>query len=193
MIDTFGVILADPPWRYRNGGNGAAKNHYPTLSTAQICDLQPWGHPVAALGCADSVLLLWCTWPLMPDGLRVVEAWGYTYVTGFPWLKLAAPPAINLFGELDATPAYGTGMWVRGCSEYVMVSRRGKVEPSSGALLGLLSERFRHSRKPDNLYHYAEALPGPYLELFARRARRGWTAWGNEIGAQGGTERDRAF
>lgn len=176
----FGVIVADPPWAYRNGGNGAAKNHYPTMATADICGLRPWGLPLAELAARDSVLLLWGTWPLLPEALQVIGAWGFDYVTGFPWLKLTQPPAINMFGELDGCPAYGTGIWARGCSEYILIARRGKVTPPAGAFLGLLSERFPHSRKPENLYHYAEGLPGPYLELFARRARPGWVAWGNQ-------------
>ena len=178
----FGVILADPPWAYRNGGNGAAKNHYPTMSTEAICALEVDGVRVSELAEPDSVLLLWGTWPLLPGVLQVVSAWGFEYVTGFPWIKLAEAPFVDLYGEhVIGSPTFGTGFWVRGCSEFVFVARRGKAELPDQCFVGLLSERFPHSRKPENLHQYAEALPGPYLELFARRQRSGWVTWGNEV------------
>ncbi len=185
LAGLYRVILADPPWSYRNGGNGAARNHYPTMATAELCALRVDGYQVGELAAPDSVLLLWGTWPLVPDALRVMDAWGFAYVTGFPWLKLSDPPVVDLFGELEAKPAYGTGIWARGCSEYVFIGRKGKAQPPAGGFLGLLSERFPHSRKPDNLYHYAEAMGGPFLELFARRRRPGWISWGNQLAAQG--------
>ncbi len=181
MAQQYGVIIADPPWAYRNGGNGAASNHYPTMSTADICDLRIAGAPVRDLAAPDAVLLLWCTWPLLPDGLHIVSAWGFEYKSGFPWLKLLDPPAIDLFGELVAVPAYGVGMWARGCSEFVMICKRGNARPPADNFLGLLSERFAHSRKPENLYAYAESMAGPYLEIFARRTRPGWDVFGNQL------------
>ncbi|HXI14803.1 MAG TPA: MT-A70 family methyltransferase, partial [Chloroflexota bacterium] len=59
--------------------------------------------------------------------------------------------------------------------------RRGTVHPPAQDFMGLLSPNYEHSRKPDNVYEYAEALPGPYVELFARRPRAGWACWGNQI------------
>ena len=181
LAGLYRVILADPPWSYRNGGNGAAKNHYPTMTTAGICALQVAGRAVGELAAPDCVLLLWGTWPLVPDALRVMEAWGFAYVSGFPWVKLQDPPLVELFDAGQAKPTYGTGFWVRGCSEYVFIGRRGQPQRPAGAFLGLLSERFPHSRKPENIYQYAEAMAGPYLELFARRRRPGWVSWGNEL------------
>ena len=112
LAGLYRVILADPPWSYRNGGNGAAKNHYPTLTTAGLCALQIDDCPVNGLAAPDCVLLLWGTWPLVPDALQVMEAWGFTYVTGFPWVKLSEPPLVNLFDAQQARPTYGTGIWV---------------------------------------------------------------------------------
>ena len=88
---------------------------------------------------------------------------------------------MNFWGEWDIKPQYGVGFWVRGCSEPLFIARRGKVSPPTDGFIGLLSENLRHSRKPENIYHYAEQLEGPYLELFARRPRQGWDSWGNEI------------
>lgn len=177
MSERYGVILADPAWRYERAGvEGAAERHYQTMSVAEIAAL-----PVASLAAPDSVLLLWGTWPLLPDAIRVVKAWGFKYVTGFPWVKITGEPSFDLWGALDVKPQYGIGYWIRGCSEFVLIGRRGNVSPPAEGFVGLLSENFGHSRKPDSLHHYAECLPGPYLELFARRPRAGWSVWGNEV------------
>jgi N6-adenosine-specific RNA methylase IME4 len=175
----YGVILSDPPWRYGNSGTrGAAENHYPTMALGEICAL-----PIRELAADDAVLLLWATWPLLSEGLQVVEAWGFQYVTGFPWIKIHGMPRTNLWGEIEIRPRYGVGFWMRGCSELLLIGRRGAVSPPDRDFMGLLSENYGHSRKPDNVYEYAEALPGPYLEMFARRPRSGWDAYGNEIAA----------
>ncbi len=173
----YKVVIADPPWRYANAGcRGAAENHYPTMSIDQIQAL-----PVRDLVDDDCALFLWATWPTLPDAMSVLDAWGFTYVTGLPWLKIVGVPSVNLWGELTVKAQYGVGFWVRGCTEPILIARRGEVSPPDGGFVGLLSENLRHSRKPENLYHIAERLPGPYLEMFARRHRAGWDAWGNEV------------
>lgn len=173
----YGVVIADPPWNYANAGcRGAAENHYPTMTTAEICAL-----PVGDLAAPDAALFLWTTWPQLQEGIDVVKAWGFEYVTGLPWVKIVGVPSVDLWGELVIKAQYGVGFWVRGCTEPLLIARRGDVSPASGDLVGLLSENLRHSRKPENVYHIAERLPGPYVELFARRPRAGWDSWGNQI------------
>jgi N6-adenosine-specific RNA methylase IME4 len=146
------------------------------MTEAQLAAL-----PVSVLAAADAVLLLWATWPQLPVALRLVEAWGFAYVTGFPWIKLQGNPKQRLDGTLTVKPVYGTGYWVRGCSEIVLICKRGNVAAPRSSVLGLLSDQMEHSRKPENLYEYAESFPGPYLEMFARRPRPGWDTFGNEI------------
>ena len=173
----YGAVIADPPWPYRNKGvNGAAVNHYPTMSIEEICAL-----PVNDWCAADAVLYLWTTWPQLEDSMKVVRAWGFKYVTGLPWIKVAEPPQCDMFGEKPLRPTFGTGWWVRGCSEAILIAKRGRAKRPESAHVGLLSERFEHSRKPDSVHELAEQHPGPYLELFARRAREGWDTWGNEL------------
>jgi len=129
--------------------------------------------PVKDIAKTDSVLLLWGTWPKLPDALQVMAAWGFEYVTGFPWVKLT-PSGEGIH--------YGIGFWVRGCSEFVFIGRRGNVSPPRlEGILGLIAPNLHHSRKPDDVHDIAETLPGPYLELFARRSRLGWTSFGNDI------------
>lgn len=78
-------------------------------------------------------------------------------------------------------PNYGMGFWVRGCSEPLLIAQRGDTRCPDDPPIGLISDLFEHSRKPDNVYDYAALFPGPYLELFARRSRDGWDAFGKEI------------
>lgn len=147
------------------------------MTVPEICKL-----PVARIVATDAVLLLWSTWPQLAGAVQVVEAWGFTYVTGFPWLKTTKRrPFTGLFGEDLGRPAWGTGSWVRGCSEPLLVAKRGSAKPPERDWLGLISQRFEHSRKPDSIYEYAESFPGPRVELFARRRRDGWDAFGNEL------------
>lgn len=179
MRKKYGVILADPPWSYNNSGTrGAAANQYPTMSTAEIAAL-----PIKNLAADNCVLLLWATWPKLfeePGPKEVIGAWGFEYVTGFPWVKVTGVSK-TLWGKLEISVPYGVGFWARGTSEPLLICRRGKAEPPPNGFIGLLSPNLFHSRKPEDIYHYAESLPGPYLELFARRPREGWDVWGNEV------------
>ena len=172
----YGVIVADCPWKYGNTGcRGAAENHYATMSVSDLAAL-----PISLMASENAVLFQWATWPMLIEALDVMRAWGFTYVTGLPWIKIQGDPSRNLWGELCITPQYGVGFWVRGCSEPLLIGRRGDVSPMTSDLIGLLSDNLHHSRKPENVYHIAERLPCPYLELFARRGRTGWDVWGHE-------------
>lgn len=173
----YRVIIADPPWQYNNKNvRGGAEKHYSTMSTDHICNMR-----IRDICHDDCILIMWANWPMLGDALRVIDAWGFTYKTGFPWVKLQKGAAIDESGNILAKPVWGTGWWIRSCSEPILVSIRGNIKHAEDPPLGLISERFEHSRKPDNLYQYAELWPGPYLELFARRARDGWDSFGNEV------------
>lgn len=172
----YGVVLADPPWRYRCQGNGAAKGHYDTMKVEDICALR-----VGEIADPDSVLILWATWPCLQEAFEVVRAWGFAYKTGFPWIKMVGEIMPNLFGDIEARPAYGTGYWARGTSEPILIATRGEPEVPYSTFSGLLANRLEHSRKPDDIYQFAEQHAGPYVELFARREREGWDVWGDEV------------
>ena len=176
MSNKYGVILADPPWQYANAGcRGAAENQYPTMAIKELCAL-----PVSNMAEEDAVLLLWATWPQMAEAMQLISAWGFKYVTGFPWIKVT-DVSPNLWGQIEVSVPYGIGFWARGVSEPLLIARRGKVKAPPNGFIGLLSPNLYHSRKPDDIYHYAETLTGPYLELFARRPRPGWDVWGNQV------------
>ena len=165
----FGTIIADPPWAYARTSrhetlSGYSDVKYESLSTERLCSL-----PVEMLATEESVLLLWTTWPFLSDALRVMNAWGFTFVTGLPWVKV----------EKNETLSYGVGYWFRGCTEPILVGKRMRSYRTNYA--GYIGETLTHSRKPDSVHEIAEkSFPGPYLELFARRLREGWTCVGNE-------------
>jgi N6-adenosine-specific RNA methylase IME4 len=169
----FGAVLADPPWRFQvwsaKGEGRSASRHYPTMSTAQIARL-----PVEQLVKRDAVLFLWFTWPLLPDALHVIDAWGFTFKTcAFCWTKL------NAAGE----PWIGTGYWTRANSEACLLATRGRPKRRSRRIgQAIIDPRRRHSQKPDRVHDDIRKLvKGPYLELFAREPRKHWSSWGNEI------------
>lgn len=165
----FKVILCDCPWRYSNSSNnGAAEKHYQTMSIADLKDLQ-----VSQICAEHCVLLFWATMPLLPDAIAVMQAWGFEYKTALPWIKVHNLEKLN--------PTYGTGFWIRGNAELVLIGARPGTPAPRSSYLGLLSERFQHSRKPAHLYEYAESLPGPRLEIFARCWREGWISIGNDL------------
>lgn len=177
----YGVILADPAWRFQNwsmsefaerGEKWARRNGrspYDVMDTAAICAL-----PVRELAAKDCVLFCWGTWPKLQDALRVIEAWGFTYKTcAFCWVKTYAS------GE----PTCGLGYWTRSASEFCLLATRGKPKRIDRRVRQvLLTPRREHSRKPDEIYECIERLvEGPYIELFARHRRPGWAAWGNQL------------
>ena len=174
----YGVILADPPWNYDvSHRRGAAENHYPTMTMPELATL-----PVCDLAAPDSVLLMWATWPKLFEGVQsIIESWGFTYVTGFPWVKVTEITRSLFDGQIWIRPQWGTGYWVRGASEVVLIGKRGNPKIPEQPPVGLLCERMIHSQKPLDLHDYGEMLNGPHLELFARSNRPGWDVWGNEV------------
>jgi N6-adenosine-specific RNA methylase IME4/ParB-like chromosome segregation protein Spo0J len=159
----FSVLVADPPWAYehRNGDlSKRGQTPYATMSAAKIKAL-----PVARLAAEDAVLWLWTTNAHLPLALEVAAAWGFTYKTCLTWAKQCA----------------GTGDWLRGQTEHCLLCIRGRptVKPDRSTLLVAGPGRRRHSVKPEAFYELVEAIcPGAKVELFARRRRPGWTAWG---------------
>lgn len=193
----FRVILADPPWlfglRSARGEAKAPQAHYDCMPTDEICAM-----PVEMLAADDCALFIWVTWPMMPEWTRVIEAWGFRYA-GLAWEWIKFNPAT---GKYAFGPGYGTRKNLEPC----LLCTRG--EPSlrqsvvddlfagSAAegvrsvrdfievmpLDALRAPRREHSRKPDEQFGRIETLfDGPYLELFARQRRLGWSAWGNQV------------
>ncbi|HPY29326.1 MAG TPA: MT-A70 family methyltransferase [Verrucomicrobiota bacterium] len=171
----FATILADPPWQFDNRTGKMSPEHkrllrYPTMELEQILEL-----PIPQFAAARSHLYLWVPNALLPLGLEVMKRWGFAYKSNVVWYKI----------RKDGGPdGRGVGFYFRNVTELILFGVRGSMRtlPPGRSQVNLFSTRKReHSRKPDELYDIIEACsPGPYLELFARFRREGWTQWGNE-------------
>lgn len=190
MAGKYRTIVADPPWPFEwNGGgayrvNGRGERHlnhkfkkgleYKTMSIEDIAGLEPDGVPVSDWAAEDAHLYIW-----IPDchlieghGATIVRAWGFDPGRLVIWHKTG----------------YGLGTFPRPQHEALIVCRRGKL-PFQVRDQGSV-QQFRnpylngarlHSAKPDGMLDLIERnSPGPYLEMFARRARFGWDYWGDE-------------
>ena len=181
-LDPFGVVVADPPWQYRNytdSAHGAAASAYDTMDLAALSVI-----PVPSWAAPDSVLALWGTWPKLDEAVALLRAWGFAYVTGIPWVK-TSPASRSIY--------CGVGFWTQSASEILLFGTRGNpktrdVSPVRGFLIGddrqfYAPRNRKHSRKPLDVHTWLEAkFPGPYLELFATKRHPGWTCWGRSLG-----------
>ncbi len=150
---------------------GAAQNHYPTMSDEQLYRL-----PVSTLAADTSVLFLWCTFPKLPEALKLIKAWGFTFKTvAFVWLKQ------NKSGNGFFL---GLGWWTRSNAEICLLAVRGKPKRKSASVRQLVFAPVeQHSKKPDIVRDRILELMGdlPRIELFARQTAPGWDVWGNEV------------
>jgi len=172
----FATVLADPPWRFTNRTGKMAPEHrrlnrYGTMELDEICAL-----PVSEAVAETAHLYLWVPNALLPEGLAVMRAWGFNYKSNIVWHKQRKD------GGSDGR---GVGFYFRNVTELVLFGVRGKnarTEQAGRTQVNYLGTRKReHSRKPDEFYDIVEACSkGPYLELFARGTRPGWSAWGNQ-------------
>lgn len=185
----FKAIYADPPWRWESWGkyrgqraglapkgDRSVDKHY---DTADATDIQLM--PVADLAAENCVLFIWATWPMLPEALDTIAAWGFDYKTcAFAWTKADARQA-EFFHD-DVTPYMGLGYWTRANSEVCLLATRGQPKRlNADVRQAIIEPRREHSRKPDCVPSRIERLvDGPYLELFARTKRPGWTVWGNQ-------------
>ncbi len=172
----FACVLADPPWQFVNRTGKVAPEHrrlsrYGTMTTDAIAAL-----PVAKIAAATAHLYLWVPNALLPDGLRVMAAWGFEYKSNLVWRK------VRKDGGSDGR---GVGFYFRNVTELVLFGVRGRnartLQPGRRQVNYLESRKREHSRKPDELYDIIETCsPAPRIELFARGRRPGWSVWGNQ-------------
>ncbi|HRK42790.1 MAG TPA: MT-A70 family methyltransferase [Gemmobacter sp.] len=188
----FATVMADPPWRFQNRTGKIAPEHkrlarYPTMQLDEICALPVSQHVEDRAHC-----YLWVPNALLPEGLQVLSSWGFEYKSHIVWEKT----------RKDGGPdGRGVGFYFRNVTEILLFGVRGKgvrtlapgrrqvnfIEAPEGSEKpepdgDLLKMRKReHSRKPDEQYGIIESCSwGPFLELFGRGRRKGWTVWGNQ-------------
>lgn len=172
----FATVLADPPWQFANRTGKIAPEHrrlsrYGTMALEQISTL-----PVADIATPTAHLYLWVPNALLPDGIAVMKAWGFTYKSNIVWHK------VRKDGGSDGR---GVGFYFRNVTELVLFGTRGRnartLAPARTQVNFLATRKREHSRKPDEQYQIIEACsPGPFLELFARGCRKGWSSWGDQ-------------
>ncbi len=171
----FRTVLADPPWRFLNRTGKVAPEHrrldrYSTLDLNEIAAL-----PVSDVVAPNAHLYLWVPNALLPDALKVMDAWGFRYVSNIVWAKRRKD------GKPDGR---GVGFYFRNVTELLLFGVRGSMrtlQPARSQVNIIETRKREHSRKPDEQYKLIESCsPGPYLELFARYPRKGWVVWGDE-------------
>lgn len=172
----FGTILADPPWRFANRTGKMAPEHkrlsrYDTMTLEDICEL-----PVSQISDEPSHLYLWVPNALLPEGLKVMQSWGFQYKSNLIWHKI----------RKDGGPdGRGVGFYFRNVTEVILFGVRGKkartLEAGRRQVNFLATRKREHSRKPDEQYSLIESCSwGPRIELFSRGIRPNWTVWGDQ-------------
>jgi len=166
----YATIVIDPPWDWGDEGDqdqlGRARPDYSTMSIEQLETLD-----VSCLADDDCHIYLWITNRSLPKGFRLLEAWGFRYITAITWVK----------------PHFGMGNYFRGQTEHVLFGVKGS-QPLKRKDVGTVFEADRgpagHSSKPPEFLELVESCsPGPFLEMFSRSARPGWVAWGENTNA----------
>jgi N6-adenosine-specific RNA methylase IME4 len=172
----FGTILADPPWQFQNRTGKVAPEHrrlsrYGTLTLEEIKAL-----PVAQITAPVSHVYLWVPNAMLPEGLAVLAAWGFTYKSNIVWHKI----------RKDGGPdGRGVGFYFRNVTELILFGTKGKnartLAPGRRQVNYLATRKREHSRKPDEQYEIIETCSrGPFIELFARGTRPHWMTWGQQ-------------
>lgn len=159
----YGVIYADPPWRYKAWrGHGMVEKHYPTMVLEDIMAL-----PVGELADKDCALFLWATLPMLKEALQVIKAWGFQYkTTAFVWIKLNRQGS-GIF--------WGMGYWTRANAEICLLATRGHPKRRAKNIHQvIISHVEEHSKKPEearrrggrrNRLHSASAESESYISV----------------------------
>lgn len=174
----YQTIYADPPWQFQNRTGKVAPEHkrltrYATMTLDDIKAL-----PVPELSGDKAHLYLWVPNALLPDGLAVMDAWGFEYKGNIVWEK------VRKDGQPDGR---GVGFYFRNVTELLLFGIKKKsapnrtLAPARSQVNLIRTQKREHSRKPDEIIPIIEACSSaPRIELFARGDREGWDMWGNQ-------------
>jgi len=175
MNKKYQIIYADPPWNYtvfKSLHGGRAQNQqYKTMRSVDIYNL-----PVSSISADDATLFLWATYPMLPEALYTLKAWGFEYKTvAFTWVKT---------NKKSGTPFFGMGQWTRTNAEICLLGVKGNPKRCDASVAQVvMSPIEEHSKKPGEVRDRIVRLMGdvPRVELFARQESGGWDNWGNEL------------
>jgi N6-adenosine-specific RNA methylase IME4 len=170
----YNIIYSDPPWTYRDKASSGKRGVHYKYDLMTLQDIKSL--PVSQISADNSILFLWVTFPLLKEGLEVIESWGFKYKTiGFNWVKKNTKTD-SLF--------FGMGNFTRSGSELCLIGTKGKPKRVNASIYSSVVEPIRkHSQKPDQVRDNIVKLMGdlPRVELFAREAHEGWDVIGNEV------------
>ena len=172
----YKTIYADPPWQFQNRTGKVAPEHtrLSRYSTMQLEEIQAL--PVSKVADEKCHLYLWVPNALLPEGLEVMQAWGFEYKTNIIWEKI----------RKDGMPdGRGVGFYFRNVTEILLFGIRGDknrtLDPGRSQVNLIRSIKREHSRKPDEFVNLIERCSSaPFLEIFARGDRAGWDMWGDQ-------------
>ena len=164
----FTTICIDPPWDWGDENDvsqfGRGRTTYGEMSFDELLQL-----PVGEYADADSHIYLWITNRSLPKGFKLLEAWGFRYITCITWCK----------------PSFGMGNYFRGSTEQILFGIRGSLSlkrKDAGTWFAAKRGEGGHSSKPEEFYQLVESCsPGPYLDVFSRQERPGWKCWGGQL------------
>lgn len=169
----YQIVYADPPWTYTNKQRWVGEK-YDLMTIEDLKRL-----PVSEIVSKDAVLCMWITFPLLTEGLAVLDSWGFKYKTNlFTWVK-----------QNKRTPSlfWGMGYYSRSNAEICILAKRGKgLKRQSASVHSVILEPVgQHSKKPTTARQRIEQLfvgdqEVKRIELFAREATPHWDAWGDE-------------
>ncbi len=184
----FPVGYVDAPWQQEAWSDETGQDKglmYPSMPLEEIMALCAGDKSPFT---PDAVLFFWVPMNRLDDGIAVMRAWGFEFVSGIVWDKVDI----------------GMGRWVRDRAEILLIGKRGKISlaPEMGTQPPSLyaEKKSQHSRKPvwfaeqiDRLYPTM-----PKLEMFQRREsltagdvrlNGTWEFWGNQAGGpEGGVD-----
>lgn len=183
-LKSFGYdgLIIDPPTRFEvRSEKGLAKSpqaQYDTMSWDDLGSL-----PVQDLCRGDALVMLWACWPTLQQSLKLMDDWGFRYVTGGSWHKKTKHGKTQM----------GTGYRLRSATEPYLIGTLGAPSTANNVrniinefgFDEIEAENLGHSRKPDAQYAYMEQLLPGHLalaELFSRKSHPGWDSWGLEAG-----------
>lgn len=155
----YKTIYADCPWNEHGGGKvkRGADRHYPLMKTKDIINMKDFIESISDENCH---LYLWVTNNFLPDGLKVLDAWGFRYITKIDWFKN---------GKI------GLGQYYRGLTESCLFGIKGKLPykvidgKRQQGVTGFAAPRGRHSQKPEFMREQIEKVSyPPFVEVFAR-------------------------
>lgn len=163
----YKTIIIDPPWKHYGTSWGYQEREKADYATMSMEDIDVFIQEKVMKHIDDNAhIYLWTINNMVHDALRFLDKWGFDYKTMITWCK----------------PQMGMGKYFRNNTEQLLFAVKGNLSLKRHDLKTyFIANRTKHSEKPDEAYQLLEkASHPPYLDVFSRKKRRGWTCMGVE-------------